>query len=164
MDEDAHGSLTSLHDLSNLGDAELCDDPEEHRICLIGWQRADQREGTFEGFGILGTLTDVGRVRGPFGGDLALGSLPTTLARADVVDPPSGGDREQPSSEVGLVTVEAVETGGDLEPHGRGEIFGFCHPLAAEVAKEQMLVRPPDLAERVPVPGPRASNHLPHLS
>jgi hypothetical protein len=164
MDQDAYGTLASLHDLSDLSDAQFADDPEQHRVGLVGRQRADDRESTFEGLGLLGTLADIGRTPGRGRGDLALGSFRAAFARADLVDSAAGCDREQPTSEVGLVAFETVESGRDVEPHGRGEIFGFVHASAAKISEEEMLVCAPELAEGLAVPGPRASNHLLHLS
>ena len=88
--------------------------------------------------------------------------LVATLAGADVVDPPAGGDREQPAPEIRLAALEAMEAVGDLEPHGRGQIVGLGHALAAEVPQQQVVVGAPQLAERLAIPLTCACDHRLH--
>lgn len=164
MHEDAHCTLTTLHDLGDLGHPEVGDDTEEHGFGLVGWQRPDEGECVFERRRPLGLLVG-SRRRGPVGLGLLIGLvLRSSLRRTDVVDPASGSDREEPSPEIGLVTLEAVEPRGDFDPHDRGEILRVAHPFAAEVAEEEVLVRAPELAERLGISVPRASDHVLHGS
>ncbi len=146
----------------DLGHAQIGDHPEQHGVGLIGWQRADQLERAIERpclLGIIGGRWGGGRRIAPA---LAVEVLLVALRRADVVDPASSRDREQPATEVGLVALEAVQPARHLDPHRRGEIFGIRHALAAEVAQQQVVVCPPQLTQRLSIAISSAPDHLLH--
>lgn len=162
VDEDTHGTLSPSHDLGDLGDRQVAEHPQQHGFRLIGWEGAHQRQRGVERVRVLHRHRRVGLFVRHRQLPLALGTALAPAPGPDVVDAPAGGDREQPSAEVRLVAVEPAEPGGDLDPDDRRQIVRVGHALAAEVPQEQMLVRTPQVSERVAVTGPRASNHLVH--
>lgn len=155
-------ALTSSHDLGDLADGEVAEHPEQHCFGLIGGERSDQGKGPIEGVGTLGARRHgvggaVDRVL-----SLALEAVVSALGGADVVDAASGRDREQPPTERRLVALETSEAARHLEPHDRRQILRVGHALAPEVAQQEMLVRAPQLGERIAVTRAGTSYHLLH--
>lgn len=164
MHEHAHVALALVHDLGHFRDREIGDHAEQHGFGLIGGEAADQCQCALERFGPFGLLRGGFDLRRP-SRQRPLGAVLPILTPAhgsDVVDPASGGDREQPAPKIRLAALETVQAGGDLEPHRRRQIVGVRHAFAPEVSEEQMLVGAPQHPECFAVAALRASDHLLH--
>ncbi len=162
MDEYPDIALTGTHDHSNLGDPQFTDHPKQHRLGLVRWKRANDGNRPIDGCGLVGDGPCVGGMFDDRG--LAITSHTGFLSfrRANLVDSATGSDREQPASKVVLGTLKSRQARGDLNPHRRGEIFRLGHALATEVSEQEVVVCPPQVAERVGVTRPGAFDHLLH--
>ena len=162
MDKDSNRSLALPEDLRDLGDGEVGNHSEQDCFGLVGWQGAHQGERPVERLGLVGLFGGGRRCHGWAPVAFPRQVLVTALARTDVVDPATGGDGEQPAAEVFLRALEPMQTRGHLDPHRGRQILGLGHALAPEVAQEQVLVRPPELPEGIPVALAGACYHLLH--
>jgi hypothetical protein len=91
-------SLSSPHDLGDIGDAEISDDSQQYRISHVGWEPTDQVQRGSQVTVVVGS----GRARR---GLCGLGSNAANLA-ANLVDVAVMGDGEQPLAKVDLTACE----------------------------------------------------------
>ncbi len=151
MDEHSNRSFALAHYCRHFADVEVTDDPQRHRLALIGWQPTNQRQGPVEvifGEHISGLWES-------FGDD-----LPTAPGLAQLIDDAASGDREQPTPEVVLVAAKVIDVAGDVDPHSLGDIFGVGRKPASEVAQNPRVMGRPQNGERPALSGASTTNYI----
>lgn len=148
MHEHSDVALRDLHHRGDVGDRQIIDHAEHDGLGLVVGQRRHHSNRPIEG--PVALVRDVGADRMVCRPEGRTGTThrPTHHA-AHRVDASPVGDREQPSAEIVVVTLEPVDRRRHVDPHLRRDVVGRGRAASSEVPQQRGVVAAPQLGQRI---------------